>query len=171
MSDPHFAPAGTRHQKNPLQSERAHLCAKSVAVHPLSITPFRLAAVRLLRAGCPASPKEFCLRLLPSGPDLVHSSSPRGTHPSTLRDGSSPTKTDLEGEFNPARAGCGFRAPLAPHLARPHLSLPGGKVWVKARWSQRLPDIPIPVEADDPRATRSEADRGRTFPGCPLVDG
>lgn len=94
------------------------------AVHPLSIAALRLTVARWLRQGNPASPEACCLRLLPSGPDLVHSSSPRGTRPSTPRDVGSPTETDLEGEFDPARAGCGYRAPLAPHLARPRHSLP-----------------------------------------------
>src|SRR3954467_6237838 len=94
-----------------------------MAVHPLSITPLRLSGTRWLRPGTPTSPEDVCLRLLPSGPDLVHSSPPRGTKPSTLRGASSPTEPDLEGEFDPAGAGCGYRAPLVPHLARPRASV------------------------------------------------
>src|SRR5919112_1592136 len=43
---------------------------------------------------------------------------PRGPFPSTSRTAASPEAPDLEEEFNPAKAGCGFRAPPAPHLAR-----------------------------------------------------
>ena len=66
----------------------------------------------------PSSPREVGLRLLPSGPDRVRRSPPRGTLPSTSRIAASPETPDLEREFNPAKAGCGFRAPPAPHLAR-----------------------------------------------------
>ena len=90
-----------------------------MAVHPLSISSLRLVAGRWLRSGFPTSPREVGLRLLPSGPDRVRRSPPRGTLPSTLRAVASPEAPDLEGEFNPAEAGCGFRAPPAPHLARP----------------------------------------------------
>src|SRR3989304_1394766 len=44
-----------------------------------------------------------------AGPDLHR-------HPPRL----SPTRTDLGRGFDPARADCGYRAPLPPHLARPH---------------------------------------------------
>ena len=90
-----------------------------LAVHPLSIRRLRLVDGRWLRSGFPTSPGEFGLRLLPSGPDRVRRSPPRGTLPSTPRVAASPEAPDLEGEFNPAKAGCGFRAPPAPHLARP----------------------------------------------------
>src|SRR5215210_8072714 len=40
-----------------------------------------------LRSGDPASPADDRLRLLPSGPDLVHGSTSRGTRPSTPRSG------------------------------------------------------------------------------------
>src|SRR3954447_24099736 len=44
-----------------------------------------------LRPGTPATPGGDRLRLLPSGPDLVHGPPPRGTRPSTpLPAGSSP---------------------------------------------------------------------------------
>src|SRR5215207_1232268 len=95
----------------------------------------RLSGARLLRRGVPASPETFCLRLLPSGPDLVHSASPRGTRPSTPRGDVSPTGPDLEREFNPAKAGCGYRAPLAPRLARPAESLaPNGDPSFRWKW-------------------------------------
>ena len=88
-------------------------------MHPLSILTLRLIAGRQLGSGFPTSPREVGLRLLPSGPDRVRRSPPRGTFPSTLRAVTSPEAPDLEGEFNPAEAGFGFRAPPAPHLARP----------------------------------------------------
>jgi hypothetical protein len=90
-----------------------------LAVHPLSIAVIRLVGGRQLRSGFPASPGEVGLRLLPSGPDRVRRSPPRGTLPSTSRIAASPEAPDLEGDFDPAEAGCGFRAPPAPHLARP----------------------------------------------------
>ena len=90
-----------------------------MAVHLLSISPLRLVGGRRLRSGFPSSPREVGLRLLPSGPDRVRRSPPRGTFPSMPRTVASPEAPDLEEEFNPAEAGCGYRAPPAPHLARP----------------------------------------------------
>lgn len=80
-------------------------------VHPLSMRSFRLFAARWLRSGTPASPEEGRLRLLPSGPDRVHASPPTGTQSSTPRNNASPTRSDLEREFNPAMriAGSGHR--------------------------------------------------------------
>ena len=64
-------------------AERPALCnERGVQEWPctlLSIAPLRLVAGRWLRSGIPASPEEVGLRLLPSGPDRVHSSPPRGT--------------------------------------------------------------------------------------------
>ncbi len=94
-----------------------------MAMHLLSIAPLRLFSGRWLRLGCPTSPREVGLRLLPSGPDRVRRSPPRGTLPSTPRIAASPEAPDLEEEFNPAKAGCGFRAPPAPHLAWPSPSV------------------------------------------------
>ncbi len=82
-----------------------------------------LPSIRLLRPGTPTSPKGHRLWLLPSGPDQVHGSLPRGTRPSSPRDRGSPTMPGLGRGFSPAQADCGYRAPLAPHLARPSLSL------------------------------------------------
>ena len=60
--------------------------------------------------------------LLPSRPDTVQKSPPRKTQPSLLLvNRPDPTSHTLGQEFNPAIAGCGFRAPLPPHLARPYL--------------------------------------------------
>src|SRR4051794_20545723 len=42
-------------------------------------------AARGPQPGCPAAPPGARLRLLPSGPDLVHGPTPRGTRPSTPR--------------------------------------------------------------------------------------
>ncbi len=80
--------------------------------------PSSLHWARKLRPGTPTSPEEDRLWLLPSGPDQVHGSSPRGTQPSSPRGPGSPTGLDLGREFSPARADCGYRAPLAPRLAR-----------------------------------------------------
>jgi len=43
-----------------------------------------------LGLGDPAAPESNCLPLLPSGPDGIHSVSPRRTRPSTLPVGASP---------------------------------------------------------------------------------
>ena len=63
---------------------------------------------------------EDCLALLPPGPDAVRRLPVRGTWLSTLAS-SSPSlgRRPLERGFSPAKADCGFREPLAPHLARP----------------------------------------------------
>jgi hypothetical protein len=75
---------------------------------------------RQLLPGLSAAPETNHLPLLPSGPDGVRSVSPRRARLSTLtyRE-QSPRDLDLEREFNPAIADCGYRAPLAPRLARP----------------------------------------------------
>src|SRR5215213_6419792 len=52
-------------------------------VHPLSRSASGDCPSRLLRPGDPASPTGDRLRLLPSGPDLVHGPTSRGTRPST----------------------------------------------------------------------------------------
>jgi hypothetical protein len=83
-------------------------------------------AARWLQPGDPTSPEECCLGLLSSDPDPVHSSPPCGTRFSTLRGDRSPTRPDLEREFNPAMADCGCRAPPTPHLARPRRLYPVG---------------------------------------------
>ena len=88
-------------------------------VHPLSISAFRLSAVSRLGSGDPAAPENDYLPLLPSGPDGVRRFSPRRTRSSTPLSRRSPTMPDLEREFNPAVADCGYRAPLVPRLARP----------------------------------------------------
>ena len=89
-------------------------------VHPLSIRTAGLRPGRQLQPGLSAAPETNYLPLLPSGPDGVRSVSPRRARLSTLtyRE-QSPRTQDLEREFNPAIADCGYRAPLAPRLARP----------------------------------------------------
>ena len=63
---------------------------------------------------------EDCLALLPPGPDAVRRLPVRGTWPSTLTSASPCLgRRPLERGFSPAKADCGFREPLAPHLARP----------------------------------------------------
>ncbi len=72
-----------------------------------------------LRFGAPATPGDDRLRLLPSGPDLVHGSpSPRDRAIIASWRSADPGPAPLGGEFSPARADCGFRAPLTPRLAR-----------------------------------------------------
>ncbi len=119
---------------------------------------FRLNAVRLLRRSDPTSPEAARLRLLPSGPDLVHGASPRGTRPSTPRRLASPTMPDLEREFNPAKAGCGYRAPLAPRLARP----PGVYHWR----NDAATGMAIQGATAGRQAIRWDGALDRSCPGC-----
>jgi hypothetical protein len=80
--------------------------------------PARLIVAHGSGPGTPATPIGDRLRLLPSGPDLIRKPTPCGTRtidaPSHGATGAEP----LEGEFSPARADCGCRAPLPPRLAR-----------------------------------------------------
>ena len=77
------------------------------------------ASVSRLRPGAPATPEGGRLRLLPSGPDLVHgSSSPRDRTIDAAHRALTPGPGPLGRGFSPARADCGYRAPLAPRLAR-----------------------------------------------------
>jgi hypothetical protein len=46
----------------------------------------RLTQIIKLRSGCLAAPEVYYLPLLPSGPDGIHSASPRKTQPSTPPD-------------------------------------------------------------------------------------
>jgi hypothetical protein len=92
-----------------------------MVVHPLSMPTHRLTAASLLQSGDPTAPRGDCLPLLPPGPGGVHRPLPRRTQSSTPLGRSSPNVRHLEGEFDPAIAACGYRAPLAPHLARPCL--------------------------------------------------
>src|SRR3984885_13950435 len=77
------------------------------------------ASVSRLRSGTPVAPEGGRLRLLPSGPDLVHgSSSPRDRTIDAAHRALTPGPEPLGRGFSPARADCGYRAPLAPRLAR-----------------------------------------------------
>ena len=100
---------------------------KKKAVHPLS-TRKPVGGPWLASSG-PATlrhPSGHCLPLLPSGPGGVHRPSPRRTSPSTPLGQNRPKTLSLEREFNPAVADCGYRAPLAPRLARPRDSKAAG---------------------------------------------
>ena len=123
--DPHEAvsvpPGFTADGRQPLVADLPALPSRRMqrTVHP----PSRLRAPAPAAAhgsgpGAPAAPAGDRLRLLPSGPDLVRKPTPRGTRtidaPSDGATGAEP----LGGEFSPARADCGFRAPLPPRLAR-----------------------------------------------------
>ena len=67
-------------------------------------------------------------------PDLTRFATPRRAGPDRQRrlTRAVPNEPALRQGFNPARADCGFRAPLAPRLARPNLIYEGAYGWVKA---------------------------------------
>ena len=76
------------------------------------------AAIRL-RPGGSAAHGEDRLRLLPSGSDLVHGTPSRGTWPSTPSRGVLALKAEpSDGNSAPLERIAGYRAPLAPRLAR-----------------------------------------------------
>ena len=109
----------------PQLKEGGEQCPPSVfcmAVHPLSIPTYQLASDSLLQSGDPTAPRGICLPLLPPGPGGFHRPLPRRTQSSTPLGRSSHEMRYLKEEFDPAIAVCGYRAPLAPHLARPCLS-------------------------------------------------
>ena len=72
-----------------------------------------------LGPGAPTAPAGHRLPLLPSSPGGVHEPAPRGTRPSTPLPGKLALAPCRGEEFHPAMAGCGFRAPPAPRVARP----------------------------------------------------
>jgi hypothetical protein len=95
---------------------------KKVTVHPPSTPGIGLYPCSQLQPGCSTAHGRFCLPLLPPGPDGVHKFPLRGTQPSTPLTGAvAPGPEDLGWEFGPAVADCGYRAPLAPHLAQSSL--------------------------------------------------
>ena len=104
---------------------------QKMVVHPPSMWALRLASASQLRPGEPAAPGIAYLPLLSSDPDGVRRFPPRKTRSSTPLDESSPTGSNLGQEFNPAVADCGYRAPLAPRLARPGYILAYGGGFVK----------------------------------------
>ena len=72
-----------------------------------------------LGPGAPTAPAGHRLPLLPSSPGGVHEPAPRGTRPSTPFPGKLALAPCLGEGFHPAMAGCGYRAPPAPRVARP----------------------------------------------------
>src|SRR5512145_1243476 len=81
--------------------------------------PPGVSAAFRLRPGGSAAHGEDRLRLLPSGPDLVHGTSSRGTWPSTPYRGVLTLRAEpSDGDSAPLERVAGYRAPLAPHLAR-----------------------------------------------------
>src|SRR5436305_11577123 len=99
---------------------RAHARARKMDRAPSVVAGTRdAAAVSELRSGAPVAPGGDRLRLLPSGSDLVHGPpSPRDRTITASRHGADPGPVPLGRGFSPARADCGYRAPLAPRLAR-----------------------------------------------------
>lgn len=86
----------------------------------------RLARFSRLQPGTPTAPASDDVPLLSSDPGGVGRLAPRRTQPSSPLEARSPeTCAPLEKAFDLARADCEsdirrcFRAPLAPHLARP----------------------------------------------------
>ena len=124
--DPHLAvsvpPGFTESASQPLVADLQALRVVGDAirtVHPSSRPPHPAPiAARDSGPGAPAAPAGDRLRLLPSGPDLVRKPTPRGTRTIDAPSGGATGAKPLGGEFSPARADCGFRAPLPPRLAR-----------------------------------------------------
>ena len=83
-----------------------------------------------LRPGAPTAPAGHRLPLLPSSPGGVHEPAPRGTRPSTPFPGKLALAPCRGEEFHPAVAGCGYRAPPAPRVARPLQPWYAGMGWV-----------------------------------------
>ena len=114
--------------------------------------------------GAPTTPAGDRLRLLPSGPDLVHKPTPRGTRTIDAPNSGATGAKPLGREFSPARADCGFRAPLPPRLAR------SGSIL--ARWRRSRPADPAPTP-DSPVRLASHsltvARRPRFALGCATV--
>src|ERR1700720_717568 len=98
-------------------------CCGNLHVEQVDRAPFleilitdRLIVNRDSGSGAPIALAGNRLRLLPSGPDLVHGPTPHGTRAiDAPNDGTTGTET-LRREFSPARADCGCRAPLPPRL-------------------------------------------------------
>ena len=100
---------------------------------------------RELRRGVPAAPTRLRLRLLPSGPDRVRGLESRRPDLQRFVPAAASDHPGLGWGFSPARADCGYRAPLAPHLARPgpmvrcgrsrrkHAALPMARAAARAR--------------------------------------
>ena len=106
-------------------------------MHPLSIS----ATLRIPGAG---SNQAFLRRAEDSPyrcflPDLTGFAALRRAGPGSQHraTGTEAKRIDLEEEFSPAVADCGYRAPLAPRLARPVLMLGHGSEGVNANLPAR----------------------------------
>ena len=88
-------------------------------MHPLSIRPFGLAALASSGPVTLRHPKLTTYRCFL--PDLTGFVALRRVGPGPQRRSAQPVPryANLEREFSPAIAACGYRAPLAPRLARP----------------------------------------------------
>ena len=91
------------------------------AAHPPLLRPERLAVGCWLRPGGLAAPEGSFVPLLPLGPDGVIRPSSHEARPSAPSTRSRHVAGRPQAGIRPAIADCGFRAPLAPHLARPLL--------------------------------------------------
>src|SRR5436190_15770202 len=102
-----------------------------------------------LRPGSPAAHGEDRLRLLPSGPDLVHGTPSRGTWPSTPQLGVLALRAEPSGGSSaPLERVSGYRAPLTPHLAR-SVSKPSrvtGSMVKRLLYKDRVRSSHIPIE-------------------------
>jgi hypothetical protein len=84
--------------------------------------PLKWNSGSLLCPSTPVAPAVVHLPLLPPGPDGVHGTAPHRTRASSPLTGGKPCRAEGRGqEFDPALAGCRFRAPLPPRPARPNL--------------------------------------------------
>src|SRR3990172_3588395 len=83
-------------------------------------------------------------------PDLTGFAALRRAGPSHQRYVASavPVSLDLEREFDPAIAGCGYRAPLAPRLARPPAILPQPMNALSRQMSRRQKGDTIELEGN-----------------------
>jgi len=105
-----------------------------IIVHLPSTDNYRRYIEIRLGSGAPAAHPDNCLPLLPSGSDGVHSLELRKTQSSlSSYQGPDSTAICLGQEFNPATAGCGYRAPLPPHLARQ-----GILYWIILRFASEM---------------------------------
>ena len=101
-----------------------------------------------LEPGFPGAPVSFRLPLLPSGSDGVHGLPPPRTQLSTSTRRIEALDSSLGREFHPAVADCGFRAPLAPHVARLPLNPRAAYSMcqrVASHWRRHSPLIACPV--------------------------
>ena len=117
--------------------------------------PPGVSAAIWLRPGGSAAHGEDRLRLLPSGSDLVHGTPSRGTWPSTPPRGVLTLKAEpLDGNSAPLERIAGYRAPLAPRLARSTLNSRAGSGLL----GRRLP--PAVAKRRRGPARRARASRG-----------